>query len=264
MANTGYIIHPKVIQKFTSGPDSGTQVNSLFTASFDVSSSFTSSYLCEVQYVYKELDYINCPIPGFCPSPTIISINNNNCVTYDYIYNFSYNINSPILNTPSSSIEYCLNNSFTGETGSQNLLNIDIINSSSLNISDLIDLPLNQFTPIYFRMKNNCSGSGDSSYSEIISSSCMNEEPESPTLYRVILSRNDTEFFACNTNITSFCDENGHCGNFYWSDNTDFNLNNVLYNQNNTSFPSPIGWYSNGIISKYWNGSQFTNQITCS
>jgi len=264
MANTGYIINPKVVQMFTTGPNSGTQVNSTFTASFDVSSSFTSSFLCETQYFYKELDYINCPVSGFCPIPDIKHVLNNDCNSYDYIYNIEYRINSTIVNTPSSSLEYCLNNSFTGETGSISYNNTSNINFQTVNISSLIDLPLNQFTPVYFRLKNNCSGSINSTYSNIVSSSCLDVPSSPPTLYRVLLAKNSEQINACDSGVTGLCTEAGFCGDFYWIDTEDYVDSTLIYTQESTSFPGTIGWYTDGDISKYWNGSSFTNLISCS
>jgi hypothetical protein len=100
----------------------------------------------------------------------------------------SYNINSSSLNIPQSIVEYSLNNSFSGPTGSTILLNSGSSNSINVNIASgsnpLNPLPLNQYTPVYFRIKNTCSGSGTSLPSNIYNYAC----PTPPVLYRIFIN----------------------------------------------------------------------------
>jgi len=173
MPNTGYIINPYVKQIFTSGPNSGSGVNNLFDIEFDISSSFTSSIVCNDIYNYKIFNPIQCNISGgYCIYPTIIEITPFECTRFSfYRYSIEYNTND--VSIDNSIIEYSLTSDFTGEVGSTLLLNGSDPNATIIDISDgLSILPLNGNIYIYFRIKNICI-SGDSIYSNIISSNCV-------------------------------------------------------------------------------------------
>lgn len=178
MPNTGYIINPYIKQIFTSGPNSGSIVDNLFNIEFNISSSFTSSIICGNEYNYRIFDPINCEIDNYCVYPTITSIFPILCNRfYNFAYNVEYLVNSSLISSSIieySIIEYSISPDFSGEIGSSSLMNDPDPNLAIINISDsLTVLPLNGNTQVYFRMKNVCSGSISSSYSNIISSSCV-------------------------------------------------------------------------------------------
>ena len=173
MANTGYIINPQVIQVFTSGPNSGSEVSSSYNINFDISSSFTSSNLCGNEYSYKLFNPLFCEIDNYCVYPTLVSSTPVYCdKNYNYTYSIQYLVNSSSISD--SIMEYSLDPTFTNNVGFLLLLNQPDPNTIIVNISDgLSTLPLNGNTQVYFRMKNICGGSISSSYSNVISSSCL-------------------------------------------------------------------------------------------
>lgn len=257
MANTGYTINPKVIQVFTTGPDSGSIVSSSFTIEF--SGSFTSSLLCNENFYNKVFDPINCTIDNFCINPTINNVTpSSSCDddNFNYIYNISYNTNTPT--SSQSIIEYSLQSDFSGEIGSSSLITNTtqtMIYSLSLNLTTN---PLNNYTPLYFRMNNICSGSiGSSSYSLIVSYSCPIPEPPGPTpLYPIFLRRdcsNKGPNILYYVNAPAF--EGGTFGNL---DDSIF----ICYTNNPYDLAS-IGYYSDGFSRRYFNGTIFTTSNPC-
>jgi len=170
MANTGYIINPYVKQVFTSGPSSGSIVSSSYIITFDTSSNFTSSILCGNVYEYKTFNSINCPITGFCISPTLLTASVINCSDLNYNYSIIYNINGLTSSISSSIIEYSLNPSFSPSFSTTTYNTADYINSSSLLLNG--NLPLNKNQYVYFRLKNNCINSGSSLYSNTLATKC--------------------------------------------------------------------------------------------
>jgi len=173
MANTGYIINPSVIQIFTTGPNSGSVVNPSYSINFNLSSSFTSSFLCNTQYFYKIFDPENCPITGYCIAPTLLRAATPCGPDYDYVYNIRYALNGTTSSIPTSFIEYSLQSNFTGEIGISLITNTGSSMLVNVNISGTLEnLPINGSSPVYFRVANQCSGSGNSSYSNVRSSSC--------------------------------------------------------------------------------------------
>lgn len=170
MENTGYIINPYVKQVFTSGPSSGSIVSSSYVITFNTSSNFTSSILCGTIYEYKIFDTINCPITGFCISPTLLTASVVNCSDLNYNYLLTYNINGLTSSISSSVIEYSLNPSFTPSFQTTHYNLTDYINTSSLSLNG--DLPLNKNQYVFFRIKNNCINSGSSLYSNALATKC--------------------------------------------------------------------------------------------
>lgn len=257
MANTGYIINPKVIQVFTTGPNSGSIVSSSFTIEF--SGSFTSSLTCDTNFYNKIFDPINCPIDNFCVNPTINNIiPSSSCDDENFNYEYILNYNT---NTPTSSqsiIEYSLQSDFSGEIGSSSLItNI----SQSMNYDLLLSLitnPLNKYTPIYFRIKNICSGSiGSSSYSLPVSFSCPIPEPPGPIpLYPIFLRRDCTNH---GPNILYYVDgsilEGGTFGSLGES-------TIICYTNNPFDLVLP-GFYSDGFIIRSFNGSNLVTFDDC-
>ncbi len=256
MANTGYIINPKVIQVFTTGPDSGSIVSSSFTIEF--SGSFTSSLLCNQTYQNKIFDPINCVVSNFCISPKIAIIQPfSSCDDdpFNYTYVITYNTNSP--SASQSIIEYSLQPDFSGETGSSGIINNYSQSMEHDLFLDLQSYPLYQYDPIYFRIKNICSGSSStSSYSVIEQFNC--EPPPQPTLYPIFLRR------GCFLHGPSV---------LYYVDGTDFpdapNPQGSLYsstficNTNNPFNYAPTGIYSNGYIFRNFDGNIFNDFEYC-
>ncbi len=183
MGNSGYIINDYVTQIFTTGPNSGSLVSSSFITAIDSE----SISICNNTYYQKVFNPVVCAVDGYCVNPTINLVEQQYCdSSYNYTYHLSYNINSSSLSIPQSIIEYSLDNSFTGPTGSMTVNNSGSLNNINVNISsgsgNLNPLPLNQYTPVYFRVKNICSGSLTSLYSNIGSASCT----PPPVLYEII------------------------------------------------------------------------------
>jgi hypothetical protein len=188
MANTGYITSSGIVQVFTSGPYSGSQVTSsysdgsnLFGNIINTFQSFNSGTVdiiipCETNNpipglnVFERFYYdpISCPPDNVCIPPTIISVERNTCNDFDpSIYNIVY-ISSSI-SASSTLIEYSLSSTF-------NITGSTILNNS--NVTSSINVEINGFAPqassvVYFRARNLCSTSSISNYSPIfISNNC--------------------------------------------------------------------------------------------
>jgi hypothetical protein len=264
MANTGYIINPKVIQIFTSGPNSGSEVTSSFNIEFDSSSSFTSSFLCNNEYLYKIFDPINCPIVNYCIEPSLISSTIVNPLSYDYLYNITYNS----FNITSSIIEYSLSNTFNSETGSLYVTNSIDPNNIIIDISTgLNSLPINCEVPIYFRMKNIC-GLSQSLYSNTIWISCP--PPINPPItQQIFLTYNRNAINACALNSQDVAFQiidvygNPITGLYKYIDTLEFVDATTLHDDSARTILSPPFWYSDGNIARYWNGSSFTQNLFC-
>ena len=183
MANTGYIINKGIQQVFTSGPNG--IINSLVTSSYSSGSttfgtpvnfkqSFISGaidYLSPCLNIYNRyyLDPINCPTNG-CPPPILMSVTPN-CNPYNYEYSITYDYISSSGYVPTTTIQYSTNISFMSNTGSVTYNNT-LPTHLPINISDLPLQPLSS-TLIYFRAFNSCSINTTSSYSNVISASCV-------------------------------------------------------------------------------------------
>lgn len=232
MTNTGYKINPYVAQYFTNGPNSGSLVSSSYITTFILSSSFTSSVECGALYNYRVFDPIGCPVTGYCVIPQLISSSVASCTSSDYTYNITYNINDTNINIPSSSIEYSLTPNFALYNTTSSINSSNNINSASILLSG--SLPLNKQSPVYFRIKNNCSGSITSSYSNILSAYCINPLP---TITNISTTTNDScnsKFLRINgvssQQITlSFTNiNNGNHGYFFYL--VDTSTNTTIYN----------------------------------
>jgi hypothetical protein len=259
MPNTGYIINPKVIQIFTSGPNSGSEVTSSFNIEFNISSSFTSSFLCNNEYFYKIFDPLNCPIDNYCIEPFIISSNVLNPTTYDYLYNIEYNSS----NITSSIIEYSLSDTFTTETGSLYITNSIDPNNITIDISEgLNTLPINCNSIVYFRMKNICNVS-QSLYSNIVGTFCTSSLQS--ISQQIFLSYNSNIINACALNSSGPCTQIDDliCGDRKYINSTEFNNATTLHDNSARNILSPAYWYCDGTISRYWNGTSFTQTINC-
>jgi len=188
MDNTGFISSSGIVQIFTSGPFSGSEVTSSFSSGstlfggvIDTFQPFISGVIEELipcptttfidGITYFERYYFNpiqCPPPGFCPPPTLISAIRNNCdplIKTSYIVNFT----SGSTTSPNTILEYSLfdNFSITGSTVLTNPI------TSSINV--IIGGFAPQATsPVYFRAYNSCSMSSTSSYSNtVVADNCV-------------------------------------------------------------------------------------------
>jgi len=259
MANTGYIINPKVIQIFTSGPNSGSEVSSSYNIEFNLSSSFTSLIKCDTEFEYRIYNPEICPpeTSSICPQPlnnSKVSLNCNS--TYDYIYYVTYNPGG----IQNSIIEYSLSNNFVGETGSLLVSNSSGINYIDVDISNLNTLPINNQVPVYFRIKNICGNDISSSYNNVFYSQCEEQQEQ---LYFIILSRDGNPCSSSPYIQSAICDFDGNfCGFPYYINASSFEDCTIIKNQDgiNNALPS---WYYNGNISRYWNGSIFTQTLIC-
>jgi hypothetical protein len=107
------------------------------------------------------------------------------------------------------------------------------------------------------------------SYDEVIeynSSSCGYQEPTStptptptatplpPTYETVTLSPGGTFADACNSTVGS--------GIYYLPAGESFSYATQIFSTN-TGTQADSGWYSNGSIAKFWDGSQITQTTSC-
>ena len=181
MANNGYISSSGINQIFTTGPYSGSIITSSYsndstllgpTITFYqpfISGTVDNIEVCDSTFERYYYDPINCPL-GDCLPPIALHASALYCKKYDdYIYIFNFNSGSVAADY--STIEYSTTSDFSSNTGSLVVTNSLANYTSSVNIGDLQLLPL-KTTPVYFRVFNDCSISGTSSYSNIISTSC--------------------------------------------------------------------------------------------
>lgn len=256
MANTGYLINPKIQQFFKTGPNSG----SVVTTDFDVILSPTNPVFttCNKTYYYKEINELLCPIPNRIIPPTLIYVETN-CSEQTFIYNVSFNTNTQNTLISSSIIECSTDINFTQNTSS--FIQYYSGNSSisfATDIFTLNSLPINQYENIYWRVKN-IYNDISSNWSNIINAACITN----PGVY-VNLIKNASRTSACNLNGRLCTVEElstGFCGDLYIIDTNDFSTANIIY----TPFmgiESP-GWYYNGTISRYFNGNTITETIIC-
>lgn len=271
MPNTGYLINPKVVQIFINGPNSGSIVNENFNVEFDFMTDFTSSLICNKLYEYKTYNPLLCPpeTGSICITPILISASANDCLISDYNYNIIFDSN--IINPSGSiySIEYSSNINFNPFTSQEITISSSTnIISQSINISDLINLPLNNQSNTFFRIKQICSEVSSSLYSNIITAACLNIEIN----YLILLERNSNINHACGCEPTppsnvSICstDEYGNdiiLINSYYINSNQFLDATKLYLNNTNALALP-GWYNDNNISRYWNGNSFINIIYC-
>jgi hypothetical protein len=193
MANNGYISSSGIDQVFTTGPYVGAIVTSSYSSgstllgptitfyqsfisgSTSIQGGDTLSPCSDIFYRYR-YDPINCPV-GDCLPPTIISTAVANC-NQPSNYNYFLFFNSGSTNALYSTIEYSTSPNFSFNTGSYAVTNSLNNYTSSINIGNLELLPF-KTTPVYFRIFNSCSLGGTSSYSPIVSASCLVPPPPS-------------------------------------------------------------------------------------
>jgi len=201
---TTYVSSSAINQKFTSGPYIGSIVNKSFSnisnitfgppisleqkfisgsdaeegqPGFDPNAVNTIS-ACGQYYNRIQEDSILCP-PGDCTLPILTSaaLSSSCTATYDGKYNITYNSGSSTAII--TYIQYSTTSSFTSNVASQSITNITSPRPP-INISNLPgDIPSNGYTPVYFRAFNECSNGKTSSYSNVLTASCV--APPTPT-----------------------------------------------------------------------------------
>ena len=188
MANTGYITSSGILQVFTTGPYSGSEVTSsysngstLFGGILNTFQPFISGNIdiitpCETDNTIPGVNLFErfyydptiCPPDGICLSPIFISAQRNTCEPEDpSIYDITWLSGSSIADY--TIVEYSAFSNFS-ITGS-------IILDNS-NYTSSIEVLFNGFppasnTPIYFRAYNSCSNGSNSLYSQtVIANNC--------------------------------------------------------------------------------------------
>jgi hypothetical protein len=186
--NSGYVSSSGIQQAFNSGIYSGSIVTSSYsngTTLFGPTVNFTELFIsgtndvilkCNTNAYYRYyLNTTQCTPPSFCIAPTLLTANPVNCidqVNWTSSYTMTYNSSS---NSASYTIvEYSFFKSFR----SQITKIITNPSSGSLTINTVADTGIytSPSTEVYFRAYNSCSNGSTSSYSNIISASCV-EEP---------------------------------------------------------------------------------------
>jgi hypothetical protein len=221
MSRNGYISSSGIDQVFTTGPYVGAIVTSSFSsgstllgptitfyqafisgASEDPNSVESIVPCSNVPEVFQRwyFDPIECPV-GDCFPPSITSAAVKFCnKTIDYNYFLFFNSGST--NAEYSTIEYSTVPDFSFNTGSLVVTNSLSTYTSSIDISNLPLLPLKS-TPVYFRIFNSCSLGGTSSYSPIISASCLVPPPPTISSFTVrlknsMIGSNNTLYYTNN------------------------------------------------------------------
>jgi len=191
LVNTGYVSSSGIQQVFTSGIYSGSVVTSsysngttLFGPTINFTEFFTSGTLdiisvCNGSPYYRYYqNTTQCSPPTFCIAPTLLTADPVNCldqVNWTSSYTVTYDSSS---NSSSYTVvQYSTNNSFTSPLVTKIITNPS---TGSLTVNTVADLGI-YTTPtsnIYFRAYNSCSNGATSSWSNIISASCI--EPPTP------------------------------------------------------------------------------------
>jgi hypothetical protein len=189
--NSGYVSSSGIQQTFNSGFYSGSIVTSsysngttLYGPTINFIELFTSGTndvitKCNTSDYYRYYqNTTQCPPPSFCIAPTLLTANPVNCVdqvnwtsSYTMTYNSSSNSSSYTV------IQYSTNDSFTSPLTTKIITNPS---SGSLTVNTFDDLGF-YTTPtsvIYFRAYNSCSNGATSSYSNVLTASCL--EPLAP------------------------------------------------------------------------------------
>jgi hypothetical protein len=202
MANNGYISSSAINQIFTTGPFLGSFVTSSFSSgsilsgpTLDYKELFISGDLdqlvpCASLPIYSRIAYdpIACP-PGGCAIPVLISASlSSDCnATYDYKYNVTYN--SASTTALYTKIEYSTIADFSSNVTASSYITNSNPTILPINISNLPSVPSSGYTTVYFRAFNSCSTGTTSSYSNILSASCIVAPPTTiyePFYYELI------------------------------------------------------------------------------
>lgn len=253
---TGYKINPYVTQVFTTGPNSGSEVDIKFIISEVSSSMFLTSSHCGFNLEYKKYSPSECFISGTCNAPIINNITIDNCnYSNGYLYTLYYNVNTPIPVPTDVTIEWSTTPSFTSNVGGEIRLDLYqyITTSVALDSSpSFTNLPLNATTPIYFRIKSTCSGSIPSPWSDTYSISCNSSSSFAPLHKHIYWSGPITQDWCTRTGLTTV-----------WSDNPELLSSTVLYRNNTGTQLAFAKLYSDNQVIRYWDGSTFTSTQFC-
>ena len=205
MARNGYVSSSGIDQVFTTGPYVGSIVTSSYSSGSTLLGPTISFYQPFISgseeetgsvetiapcfsnaqvFLRYRYDPIECPT-GDCFPPTIISTAVRFCNRADdYRYYLFFNSGS---NTALySTIQYSTSPDFSFNTGSLIVTNSLNTYTSSLDVGDLLLLPLKS-TPVYFRVFNSCSIGGTSSFSPVSSASCQLVPPPTTSPFTVRL-----------------------------------------------------------------------------
>jgi len=166
-SNTSGILFGPIIshqQNFKSGSeDDETTVNEINTCG---------------QYYYRITeDPVLCP-PGGCAIPILTSaaLSSSCNATYNFKYNVTYN--SASIGALRTKIQYSTDSTFSSNvTSSDWISNTGTTPMLPINVSNLSNPPLSNYTPVYFRAFNECSPILTSSYSNVITAVCQTAPP---------------------------------------------------------------------------------------
>jgi hypothetical protein len=220
MAITGYITSSGILQVFTTGPYSGSEVTSsysdgstLFGGILNTFQPFISGDLdtitpCETDNIIPGVNFFErfyydptiCTPDDTCLSPILLSVNRNTpCNDNNSTHSISYSSGSSTADY--TIIEYSTFNNFT-PTGSTILDNSILTSSLNIPINILINgLSPQASTPVYFRAYNSCSNDSISGYSSIkIANNCVS--PPNPYENFTFNIVNDTSYTVQTTNGT--------------------------------------------------------------
>jgi hypothetical protein len=236
--NTGYVSSSGIQQIFTSGPYSGSIVTSsyyngttLFGPIINFTQFFTSGTVdnitpCLTSYYRYYLNTTQCPPPAFCITPTLLTANPVNCIdqvnwtsSYTVTYNSSSNFSSYTV------IDYGPYPNFADYT--TKIITNPSSGSLTVNTFDDLGIYTTPTTNIYFRAYNSCSNGATSSYSNIISASCI--EPPAPEYnpLTIELTNNSGETVQYYSSSAWYSITNGRTKSFSFNDliiSVDFNI----------------------------------------
>ena len=223
--NTGYVSSSGIQQVFTSGPYSGSRVTSSYsngTTLFGPIVNFTASFvsgspedtgsidvisICGGSpfYIYYQ-DTTQCPLPGTCTTPTLLTANPVNCadqVNWTSSYTVTYDSGSS--SATRTVIQYSLLGNFRDFPGGSTIKTITNPSSGSLTINTFADINITTFPTdiVYFRAYNSCSSGVTSSWSNVITASCPGDP--TPEFYPFTIeftnrSSNGVEYFLDDNN----------------------------------------------------------------
>ena len=217
MANTGYISSSAINQVFTSGPYSGSFVTSSFSSGSTlngptlnykqlfISGTIESLAPCATLPIYSRVAYdpIACP-PGGCAIPILTSaaLSSSCTATYDYKYNITYNSSS--IAALYTKIQYSTTADFSSNVATSSFITNSNPTIPPININNLPSLPSSNYTTVYFRAFNSCSVGTTSSYSNILSASCVVPPPTTtyePFYYELVNRSTSSISFGLGSNI---------------------------------------------------------------
>jgi hypothetical protein len=268
--NTGYVSSSGIRQIFNSGIYSGSVVTSSYsngTTLFGPTINFTELFIsgtndviikCNTNVYYRYyLDIAQCTPPTACVPPIITDVTLLGCDDASFRYQYNIYFNSASNSASSMSIEYSLYPDFNGPIGYRKFTLPDsppggeIVVRTFGGLTSSLNQPFaNSYDyraqPVYFRAFNSCSNGATSSYSNIISASCLIIDPvpefEPLTIQFKNLSGQSVEYFLNNgSGITVV---NNATNTFTVSDPLEFNLDfSILGSNNYAGFIDQNGYY---------------------